>query len=91
MLASAIHFSEALKLHGTENYVGWSARTQRNLEKLGLWSLVNGTETEPPCLSAVIGREQIRKSVDYNNRAQEARRYIVSQLGDGPYNAIVYK
>ena len=91
MLASAIHFSEALKLHGTENYAEWSIRTQRNLEKLGLWSLVDGTEPEPPCLSARASQEEIRKSVDYNNRAQEARRYIVSRLGDGPYNAIIYK
>jgi hypothetical protein len=91
MLSYQFNSTGTLKLLGSENYTDWAIRTKTNLQKLGLWGHIDGTVTEPLCLSANASAQDVKRAVHYNEQAQAARRYIISQISDGPYNTVIYK
>jgi hypothetical protein len=91
MLPSQPNCFGVLKLYGTENYADWETHMRTNLEKLGLWSYIDGSANEPLLLSTNASHEDIKRALGYNERSHAAIRYVISQLGDGPYNTVIYK
>jgi hypothetical protein len=64
---------------------------QVNMEQLELWDLVEGTAPLRDIPTDGASPEAIQTAITYNDRAHEARLYIVSHMGDEPYSNIIYK
>jgi hypothetical protein len=83
--------SDTFKLYGSENYADWAVRTQSKLHTLGLWGHIDGTCEDPGIHSRSVGTDDIKHAVEYNEKEQAARRYIISQVSDSCYDTVIYK